>query len=78
MQNSPLKIYLAGYIEFQNEGKELVPECMEWQDLPELHHPTVKLGGELDLFWPSWKTAYTLPNHATKEQIVAITSKPKN
>jgi len=31
MLNNPLKIYLAGFIEFQNDGKELVPECMEWR-----------------------------------------------
>lgn len=31
MQNSPLKIYLAGFIEFKNDGKELVPECMTWR-----------------------------------------------
>ena len=31
MQNNPLRIYLAGYIEFQNGGKELIPECMEWR-----------------------------------------------
>lgn len=77
-------IHDAIYLLIRNDIKivkwvnDNLPECMEWQDLPELQHPTVKLGGELDLFWPSWKTAYTLPNHATKEQIVAITSKPKN
>jgi hypothetical protein len=31
VQNNFLKVYLAGYIEFQNHGKELIPECMEWR-----------------------------------------------
>ena len=31
MQNNPLKIYLAGYIEFQNGCKEFMPECIEWR-----------------------------------------------
>lgn len=55
---------------------ENYPTEMYWQDLPEIQHPTVGLGGALDLFYPSWKYAYTLPNHATKEEIITITSKP--
>ncbi len=71
-------LLIRNHIDVVKWVNDNLPACMEWQDLPELQHPTVKLGGELDLFYPSWKTAYTLPNHATKEQIVAITSKPKN
>jgi len=47
-------------------------ECMEWQDLPELAHPTVKLGGEVDIFYPSWNQNYTLPNKVTKTTIKQI------
>lgn len=42
---------------------------MQWQDLPELQHPTVKLGAALDLFYPSWAKPLTLPNQATESQI---------
>lgn len=28
-------------------------ECMSWQDLPELQHDVVKLGAELDIFYPT-------------------------
>jgi DNA polymerase-1 len=52
-------------------NKELV-ECMEWQQLPEIQHPTVKLGGELDIFYPSWAHGITLPNGASKEEIFSI------
>ena len=44
-------------------------ECMAWQDLPELEHPTVKLHAELDIFYPSWKYGATLKADATKEDI---------
>tara|TARA_B100000929_G_scaffold108179_2_gene85742 strand:- start:989 stop:3607 length:2619 start_codon:yes stop_codon:yes gene_type:complete len=47
-------------------------ECMQWQDLPEIRHPDVKLGGELDLFYPTWEKGITLPNQATKQQIADI------
>lgn len=55
---------------------ENLVECMAWQKLPEIQHPTVKISSNLDLHHPSWAYAYTLPNHATKEEILAITSKP--
>lgn len=47
-------------------------EAMKWQELPEIQHPTVKLGAALDLFWPSWAEATTLPNDATQEQILSL------
>jgi hypothetical protein len=49
---------------------------MSWQELPEIQHPTVKLSGEVDLHYPSWKYKYTLPNGATKQDIRSITSIP--
>ena len=47
-------------------------ECMEWQELPEIQHPTVKLGGELDIFFPTWADAITLPNYITEQEIIDI------
>lgn len=29
-------------------------ECMAWNELPEIQHPDVPLGGDLSLFYPSW------------------------
>lgn len=46
-------------------------QCMEWQDLPEIKHPTVGLGGELSLFYPSWKEEIVIPNGANQESIKA-------
>jgi len=44
--------------------------CMRWQELPELQHDVVKLGAELDIYWPSWADALTLPNNISKEEII--------
>ena len=45
-------------------NKNLV-ECMEWQRLPEIAHPSVGLGGELSVFHPTWETEYSLPNNGS-------------
>jgi DNA polymerase-1 len=55
-------------------NKNLV-ECMQWQDLPELEHPQVGLGGELSLFHPTWKTEIGLSNGANGKDIKAIVKK---
>lgn len=49
-------------------NRELI-KSMQWQKLPELQHPTVKLGAAIDVFWPSWANAITLPNNADKATI---------
>lgn len=49
-------------------NRELV-KSMCWQDLPEIDHPTVRIGAALDLFWPSWKDKITLPVDASAETI---------
>jgi len=47
-------------------------EEMAWQELPEIMHDEVKLGAELDLFYPSWAYALNLPNEASKELIHSL------
>lgn len=47
-------------------------EEMSWQELPEIQHPQVKLGAELDVFYGGWHQPITLPNHAGKEDILRI------
>ncbi len=54
-------------VEFANN--ELI-KSMQWQDLPEIRHPTVKLGAALDLFYPDWAHPTTLPNNADRETII--------
>ena len=50
-------------------------EAMKWQELPEIQHPTVKLGAALDIFWPNWSNAITLPNGADQATIQSLCSK---
>lgn len=44
-------------------------ECMKWQELPELEHPVVKLGAELDLFIEGWHKPVTLKNNMSEEEV---------
>ena len=55
-------------------NRELINE-MKWQELPEIQHDKVKLGAALDLFYPDWSHAITLPNDASKEKIREICNK---
>lgn len=54
-----------------------LPMHMAWQELPEIQHHEVTLGGELDIFWPSWAKATTLPVNATKEEIFQLCQETK-
>ena len=47
-------------------------KCMQWQELPEIQHPVVKLGGDLEIYFPSWKDKVVIPNNATESEIVRI------
>ena len=57
-------------------NRELI-NSMRWQELPEIQHSTVKLGAALDIFWPNWSNPITLPNDASKEQIMETCEKAK-
>ena len=52
-------------------NKALIEE-MSWQELPEIQHPGVKLGAELDIFYKGWHQPITLPNNATGDKIREI------
>ena len=56
----------VGVVEWVN--RELIAS-MRWQELPEIQHDLVKLGGEMDLFWPDWAHPITLPNDADQDTI---------
>jgi len=58
-----------GCVEWFN--KNLV-ECMQWNNLPELQHPIVKIGAELSIHYPNWSYEIGIPNQATKQQILKI------
>lgn len=52
-------------------------QCMQWCDLPELQHPQIKLGAELEVYFPSWADPIRIPNNATVAEIVAISERTK-
>jgi DNA polymerase-1 len=52
-------------------------ESMQWQELPEIQHDTVKLGANLGIFWPDWAHETTIPNGADRETIISICAKAK-
>jgi len=47
-------------------------KAVEWQELPDIIHDEVKLGGEFGIFYPTWKTEITLPNNASEEEIISV------
>lgn len=47
-------------------------DCMAWQELDELKHPTVKISSSLEVYWPSWAHTIEIPNKASKNEIKSI------
>ena len=45
---------------------------MKWQDLDEIRHPEVGLGGELDVFRFSWARGHTIPNNASLLEVEKV------
>ena len=52
-------------------NKNLI-ECMAWQDLPELQHPTIRISSSLELYWPHWGQPIAIPKEATAAEIRAV------
>ena len=48
---------------------EHLVKAVKWQDHPDIYHDDVKIGGELDLFYPSWAEQLTIPNEASASKI---------
>lgn len=45
-------------------------ECMAWNELPELQHESIKLSSALDVAFPTWADPVTIPNRATKAELI--------
>lgn len=76
-------IHDATYVLFRDEihiakwVNDNLIDCMRWQELPELQHDIVKLGAELDIYWPTWADALTLPNDTDTDTIQQLAIKHK-
>ena len=44
-------------------------KAMEWQEHPAIKHDKLKLGGDLEVHFPSWGENIEIPNYATKEEV---------
>ena len=55
-------------------NKHLV-KAVEWQDDPAIWHDEVKLGGELSIFYPTWKDEIVIPNGANENDIPGVIEK---
>lgn len=51
---------------------ELVVKASKWQDHPDIYHPEVGLEGNLDLFYPDWSNAITLPQNCNEQQLIEL------
>jgi DNA polymerase I len=71
-------ILIADDLEVVTWANKALIEEMRWQELPEIQHPTVKLGAALDVFWPSWAKATTLPNDADPQTILKVCRETKD
>jgi DNA polymerase-1 len=76
-------IHDANYVLFREDpviaewvNRELITS-MQWDGLPEVQHPTVKLGASLEIYWPNWANPITLPNGATAAEIVKVCTDSK-
>lgn len=47
-------------------------ECMSWQNLPDIQHDQVKLGAELELFYPDMSNGIKIPNNASEDVILDL------
>jgi DNA polymerase-1 len=59
-------------LEWMNEH---LVKAVQWQELPEIQHDTVKLGGDLSIFYPTWKDEIEIYNNASQEEIKEILQK---
>lgn len=51
--------------------------AMSWQDLPEIDHPTVKLGAEMDIHYVNWAQPITIPADADQATIARLCAEGK-
>ena len=44
-------------------------ECMEWNKLESIQHPTIKLGAQLEIYYPHWANPIKVPNRASIQEL---------
>jgi DNA polymerase-1 len=54
---------------------DTLPKEVQWQDHPDIAHPTVGLSGESSIFYPTWAEEHTIANGASLGDIKRIGQK---
>lgn len=73
-----LYFYIKDDLEVLTWFNKVLTDAMAWQDDPIIAHDLIKLGGDLEVFYPDWSHGIELPNTATKEEIVEILKNEKS
>ena len=47
-------------------------DCMAWQELDEIKHPSIRLSSSLEIYWPSWANKVKVPNNISETEIKTI------
>ena len=55
-----------GCLKFVNDN---LIDAMQWNKLPAIQHPTVKLGAKLEVYYPNWGHNIVLPNYASRKEL---------
>ena len=55
-------------------NENLVKE-FQWQDEPKIKHDKVHLGGDVSIFYPSWKDELSIPNNCSREELLSLVQK---
>lgn len=63
-------LYFKDDIEVIHWVNTTLGKAMSWQEHPLIQHDEVKLYGELDIFYPTWKNPITLKNGISKQEII--------
>lgn len=56
----------------------LVTKAARWDKHPAIYHDTVKIHGQLDLFYPDWSNGITLPEDCSREALIELATKSKD
>lgn len=64
-----LYFFVKDNLEILTWFNKVLIKAMEWQEHPAIKHDKLKLGGDLEVHFPSWGEDIEIPNYATKEEV---------
>lgn len=64
-----LYFYIKDSIKVLTWFNKVLIKAMEWQDDPAIYHDEIKLGGDLEVFYPDWAHGIEIKNNASEEEV---------